>query len=54
LVTRLRDCGVFGIMGDELLTWVTQNRNEWKRSGENLVRRWHKDAILKYRVNKHS
>ncbi|CAB9496580.1 Receptor-type guanylate cyclase gcy [Seminavis robusta] len=38
LAKRLKECGVFGVSGDEYLTYAIQNRNEWKERGEEIVK----------------
>jgi len=45
---RLKDCGVFGAQGDEYLNYALQNRSEWEAKGEEIVKRFHKEALEKY------
>lgn len=33
LAKKLRECGVFGVSGDEYLTYAQQNRTEWEQKG---------------------
>jgi len=37
LAQKLKDCGVFGVAGDELLNYAQQNRQEWARDGKKAV-----------------
>ena len=37
LAKKLKQCGVFGVSGDEYLTYALENRNEWSRRGKDLV-----------------
>jgi 3'5'-cyclic nucleotide phosphodiesterase len=38
LAKKLRDCHVFGVSSDEFLNYAEQNRKEWERRGEEIVR----------------
>jgi hypothetical protein len=38
LAKKLKDCGVFGVSSDEYLSYATQNRKEWERRGEEMVK----------------
>jgi hypothetical protein len=37
LANKLKECGVFGVSGDEYLTYAIENRREWAQKGENVV-----------------
>jgi len=37
LANKLKDCGVFGVSGDEYLNYVLMNRAEWEQRGTDLV-----------------
>jgi hypothetical protein len=37
LANKLKDCGVFGVSGDELLNFAEQNRKEWEEKGQAIV-----------------
>jgi 3'5'-cyclic nucleotide phosphodiesterase len=37
LAQKLKDCGVFGVSGDECLTYALQNRSEWSVKGQRIV-----------------
>lgn len=37
LAHKLKDCGLFGVSGDEYLAYAEQNRQEWEKRGESLV-----------------
>lgn len=38
LAKKLKECGVFGVSGDEYLNYATENRQEWASKGEDMVR----------------
>ena len=38
LAKKLQDCGVFGVAGDEYLTYALQNRQEWEERGKSVVK----------------
>eukprot|EP00980_Cylindrotheca_fusiformis_P011777 scaffold2813_cov114-Cylindrotheca_fusiformis.AAC.3 len=40
LAKKLQSCGVFGVSSDEYLNYATQNREEWCREGNALVREY--------------
>ena len=37
LARKLKECGVFGVSSDEYLTYATQNREEWRTRGQEIV-----------------
>jgi hypothetical protein len=37
LAKKLKDCGVFGVSGDEFLNFAVKNRLEWEQRGQELV-----------------
>jgi hypothetical protein len=37
LAKKLKDCGVFGVSGDECLNYATDNRREWESKGRMIV-----------------
>lgn len=37
LAHKLKDCGLFGVSGNEYLTYAEQNREEWEKRGESIV-----------------
>eukprot|EP00548_Thalassiothrix_antarctica_P008225 CAMPEP_0194153784 /NCGR_PEP_ID=MMETSP0152-20130528/57832_1 /TAXON_ID=1049557 /ORGANISM="Thalassiothrix antarctica, Strain L6-D1" /LENGTH=744 /DNA_ID=CAMNT_0038859347 /DNA_START=223 /DNA_END=2457 /DNA_ORIENTATION=+ len=37
LARKLRECGVFGVAGDEYLSYAEENRKEWQRKGKGIV-----------------
>jgi 3'5'-cyclic nucleotide phosphodiesterase len=60
LAEQLRTCGVFGassststsdsggLGGDELIGWAKQNRQEWQKHGQSLVKQMHETCVAKY------
>jgi class 3 adenylate cyclase len=44
LAQKLKSCGVFGVSGDEYLTYARQNRAEWEGKGESMVEQLVLDA----------
>jgi 3'5'-cyclic nucleotide phosphodiesterase len=38
LAKKLRDCNVFGVSSEELLTYAESNRDEWKERGQEIVK----------------
>uniref|UniRef100_A0A7R9WVL0 PDEase domain-containing protein n=1 Tax=Craspedostauros australis TaxID=1486917 RepID=A0A7R9WVL0_9STRA len=38
LAKKLKDCGVFGVSSDEYLNYALENRNEFERKGEEIVK----------------
>ncbi len=38
LAKKLETCGVFGVSSDEYLSYALENRHEWDRKGEDIVR----------------
>lgn len=38
LAKKLRDCGVFGVSCDEYLSYAIENRAEWEKNGEEVVK----------------
>ena len=51
LATRLRDCGVFGVTGDEYLNYAVSNRSEWERKGMEETRRIARTRTTMSKVN---
>jgi len=43
LAKKLRECGVFGVAGDEYLGYAEENREEWQRKGRRHVEKMLKD-----------
>ena len=37
LAQKLKDCGIFGVSGDEYLNYAQQNRREWESKGQQIV-----------------
>jgi hypothetical protein len=37
LATKLKECGVFGVSGDEYLNYALSNRREWEGRGDEVV-----------------
>jgi hypothetical protein len=37
LAQKLKDCGVFGVAGDEYLQYAVQNRSKWEEQGQHEV-----------------
>jgi hypothetical protein len=37
LAKKLKECGVFGVSGDEYLNYAMRNRGEWERTGQEVV-----------------
>jgi hypothetical protein len=37
LAKKLKECGVFGVCGDEYLNYALMNRREWEAKGEEAV-----------------
>ena len=42
LANKLKECGVFGVSGDEYLNYATANRREWARKGKKMVEKYRK------------
>jgi len=38
LAKKLKDCGVFGVSSDEYLQYALNNRSEWERKGQEVLR----------------
>ena len=38
-VSKLKECGVFGVSSDEYLNYALENRREWLSKGEDAVKR---------------
>jgi hypothetical protein len=38
LAKKLKECGVFGVSGDEYLTYAENNFAEWKERGNELLK----------------
>ena len=47
LARKLKECRVFGVGADECLDYATQNRNEWKERGQQIVTEMQLDAASK-------
>jgi PDZ domain-containing secreted protein len=47
LANKLKECGVFGVSGDEYLGYAVQNRNEWKAKGHASVEAMKQCAVAK-------
>ena len=47
LARKLKECHVFGVGADECLDYATQNRNEWKERGRQIVTEMQLEAISK-------
>lgn len=45
LANRLKECGVFGVTGDEFLNYALQNRREWEAKGREVVDAMKRRAI---------
>jgi hypothetical protein len=45
LAYKLKECGVFGVSGDEYLNYALQNRNEWEEKGRASVEAMKQHAI---------
>jgi hypothetical protein len=48
LAQKLNDCGVFGVLYYEYLSYAQQNRMEWERDGEVIVEDLRKAMEAKY------
>ena len=46
LAKKLNDCGVFGVSSAEYLNYATQNRNEWKERGKEVVASYVRKYVL--------
>ena len=46
LAKKLNDCGVFGVSSAEYLNYATQNRNEWKERGKEVVASYVRKYLL--------
>jgi 3'5'-cyclic nucleotide phosphodiesterase len=44
LAKKLKECGVFGVSGDEYLNYALENRKEWEARGETIVKEMVKAA----------
>ena len=47
LAKKLKDCGIFGVSYDELLSYAQQNRAEWAQRGQELVAKMQKETFAK-------
>jgi hypothetical protein len=47
LAHRLKDCGVFGISGDEYLKYALRNRKEWEVNGHDAVEAMKSGVVAK-------
>ena len=45
LATKLNDCGAFGVSGAEYLQYAMNNRLEWERRGEEIVKEMKKRVV---------
>jgi class 3 adenylate cyclase len=52
LAGKLKVCGVFGVSSAEYLNYAEQNRAEWEKRGERIVKDLAKKAREKYKVNR--
>lgn len=43
LAEKLRQCEVFGVDCDQLLTYATENRSEWEKKGADIVKTWREE-----------
>lgn len=48
LAKKLKECGVFGVAGDEYLNYAIENRNEWERKGKVVCENMMKNFKEKY------
>jgi len=37
LANRLKNCGIFGVSGDAFLNYAQSNREEWERTGKDVI-----------------
>jgi 3'5'-cyclic nucleotide phosphodiesterase len=54
LAQKLKNCGVFGVSGDECLTYALQNRSEWSVKGHRIVQQYLADFERKQPLGKNS
>jgi hypothetical protein len=47
LAYKLKECGVFGVSGEEYLGYAVQNRNEWEEKGSASVEAMKQRAMAK-------
>lgn len=40
LAKKLKECGVFGVDCEQLLDYASQNRAEWQKKGDDIVKKW--------------
>ncbi len=40
LARKLKECGVFGVSGEEYLNYALENRTEWKHKGQEICNEW--------------
>ncbi|KAL3941971.1 MAG: hypothetical protein SGARI_000417 [Bacillariaceae sp.] len=52
LAGKLKVCGVFGVSSAEYLNYAAQNRAEWEKRGERIVKELARKAGDKYKVNR--
>ena len=52
LAQKLHDCGVFGVSSDEYLNYALLNKAEWIKKGNDIVDKFHQQAIKKYSSSK--
>ncbi|KAL3919374.1 MAG: hypothetical protein SGILL_003786, partial [Bacillariaceae sp.] len=52
LAGKLNVCGVFGVSSAEYLNYAEQNRAEWEKRGERIVKDLNKKALAKFNPNK--
>ena len=46
LAKKLKECGVFGVSSDEYLNYAMENRSEWEKKGEAIVKKYLDDYHL--------
>jgi 3'5'-cyclic nucleotide phosphodiesterase len=54
LTQNLTDCGVFGVSGEECLTYALQNRSEWSVKGQRIVQQYLADFEKKQSLGKNN
>jgi hypothetical protein len=45
LATKLKDCNIFGVSGEEYLNYAVRNRAEWKERGQEIVENMIKELV---------
>jgi hypothetical protein len=51
LAGKLKECGVFGVSGDEYLEYALANRREWEKKGQSIVESYRRKYKPEYKFD---